>query len=107
MKPLVFGGKIESTPKFIYLKPGEHGVFVMTVSSNRQGQFTEKLDFLIVESKETVSFVLKGRIISPTLHFDRNVIDFGLIPVGKYQGFFLFGSILINFFLQVFLLPNK
>lgn len=81
-KPLVFGGKVDSSPKFICLEPGQHGVFVITYSSNRQGEFTENLDFLIVESKDIVTIILKGNIISPTLHFDKNAIDFGTIPVG-------------------------
>lgn len=79
----VFGGKIKVEPKSRRLTPGECGVFIVSFTSNKQGEFIEQLSFTIKESDATVSFTLTGKIISPTLHFDRREINFGTIPFGE------------------------
>lgn len=85
MEASIFGGKIEVEPKSRHLNPGECGAFIISFTSNKQGEFIEQLTFNILESGEMVSFILTGKIISPVLHFDRRSIDFGTIPFGKYN----------------------
>ncbi|KAL0273824.1 UNVERIFIED_CONTAM: hypothetical protein PYX00_006405 [Menopon gallinae] len=81
-EPLVFGGRVEVKPNTKYLSPGEHVGILVSFTSNKHGDFTEKLNFEIVETGEIVSFVLKGKIVSPTLHFDKTQIDFGTVSLG-------------------------
>lgn len=81
---LIFGGKILVEPNSRFLKPGQCGVFVISFTSNRQGDFLERVSFKIVESNEIISIIIKGRIVSPTLHFDVRQIDFGKVAFGIF-----------------------
>nr|CAD7395319.1 unnamed protein product [Timema cristinae] len=57
-KPLVFGGKVECTPRSYMLVPGDYKVFVLNFSSAKEGDFFEDICFRIEESQEVVSFVM-------------------------------------------------
>lgn len=79
----IFGGKLEVTPHSRYLNPEECGGFLVTFTSNKNGEFLEKLTFIIAESEEPVTFVLTGKVVNPVLHFDKRGINFETVPFGK------------------------
>ncbi|XP_072764395.1 hydrocephalus-inducing protein-like [Anoplolepis gracilipes] len=81
-KPTDFGGTINITPCALILKPDEYKSFNLSFSSNRKGDFIERIDFVVKESLEVLSFHIKGCIVCPTLHFDRSSLDFGTIALG-------------------------
>ncbi|RLU21574.1 hypothetical protein DMN91_005947 [Ooceraea biroi] len=81
-KPTDFGGAINVTPSALTLNPDEYKSFNLSFSSNRKGDFVERVDFVIKESLEVVSLHVKGCIICPTLHFDKSTIDFGVTALG-------------------------
>ncbi|XP_031837907.2 hydrocephalus-inducing protein homolog [Nomia melanderi] len=81
-KPADFGGTIKITPTCLFLKPDEHKSFNLRFSSNRKGDFVERLDFIVKESLEVHSLHIKGCIVCPTLHFDKESLDFGATPLG-------------------------
>ncbi|KYQ52600.1 Hydrocephalus-inducing protein [Trachymyrmex zeteki] len=76
-RPTDFGGTISITPNARTLKPDEYKSFNLSFSSNRKGDFIERIDFVIKESLEVLSLHIKGCVICPTLHFDRHSLDFG------------------------------
>ncbi|XP_076763164.1 hydrocephalus-inducing protein [Xylocopa sonorina] len=111
LKPSDFGGTIELTPPSLRLKPDEHKSFNLSFSSNRKGDFVERIDFVVKESLEVLSLHIKyvarsivsgesvqrrclpfdgrvatlsyrGCIICPTLHFDKEKLDFGTTALG-------------------------
>lgn len=109
-KPTDFGGTIDVTPLSLKLQPDEHKSFNLTFSSNRKGDFVERVDFVVKESLEVLSLHIKyvvrskireksfgrrcsfwryvaflsyrGCIICPTLHFDKESLDFGTTALG-------------------------
>ncbi|TGZ50588.1 hypothetical protein DBV15_08089 [Temnothorax longispinosus] len=81
-RPTDFGGIINITPRALTLKPDEYKSFNLTFSSNRKGDFIERIDFVIKESLEVLSLHIKGCVVCPTLHFDRSSIDFGTTALG-------------------------
>ncbi|XP_024941383.1 hydrocephalus-inducing protein-like [Cephus cinctus] len=81
-KPTDFGGKIEVTPTCLKLQPEEHKSFNVAFSSKKTGEFVERIDFVVKESLETISMYIKGNVIRPTLHFDKDCLDFGVTAVG-------------------------
>ncbi|XP_036144321.1 LOW QUALITY PROTEIN: hydrocephalus-inducing protein [Monomorium pharaonis] len=72
-----FGGTINITPCTLTLKPDEYKSFNLSFSSNRKGDFIERIDFIVKESLEVLSLHIKGCVICPTLHFDKRSLDFG------------------------------
>ncbi|XP_043251739.1 hydrocephalus-inducing protein homolog [Colletes gigas] len=80
--PTDFGGTIEVTPPSLSLNPDEHKSFNLTFSTNRKGNFVERVDFIVKESFEILSLHIKGCAICPTLHFDKEVLDFGTTALG-------------------------
>ncbi|KAK9306551.1 hypothetical protein QLX08_002752 [Tetragonisca angustula] len=81
-KPTDFGGTIDVTPPSLKLQPNEHKSFNLSFSSNRKGDFVERVDFVVKESLEVLSLHIKGCIICPTLHFDEDSLDFGTTAIG-------------------------
>ncbi|KAG7200298.1 hypothetical protein KM043_017763 [Ampulex compressa] len=81
-KPTDFGGTIKVTPPALTLKPDEYKSFNLSFSSNRKGEFVERVDFVIKESLEVQSVHIKGCIVCPTLHFDKDNLDFGTTALG-------------------------
>ncbi|XP_011690792.1 PREDICTED: hydrocephalus-inducing protein-like [Wasmannia auropunctata] len=81
-RPTDFGGTINITPCAQTLKPDEYKSFNLSFSSNRKGDFVERIDFVIKESLEVLSLHIKGCVICPTLHFDRHGLDFGAVALG-------------------------
>ncbi|XP_017761797.1 PREDICTED: hydrocephalus-inducing protein homolog [Eufriesea mexicana] len=81
-KPSDFGGMIDVTPPSIKLQPDEYKSFNLSFSSNRKGDFVERVDFVVKESLEVLSLHIKGCIICPTLHFDKESLDFGTTALG-------------------------
>ena len=113
-KPTDFGGTIDVTPPSLKLQPNEHKSFNLSFSSNRKGDFVERVDFVVKESLEVLSLHIKyvvrsmnrekpvgrrlfpltmrrfflsyrGCIICPTLHFDEDSLDFGTTAIGKFR----------------------
>jgi len=58
-KPTNFGGIINVTPPALTLEPDEYKSFNLSFSSNRKGDFVERIDFVIKESLEVVSLHVK------------------------------------------------
>lgn len=58
-KPSDFGGMIDVTPPSIKLQPDEHKSFNLSFSSNRKGDFVERVDFVVKESLEVLSLHIK------------------------------------------------
>ncbi|EFN63971.1 Hydrocephalus-inducing protein [Camponotus floridanus] len=54
-KPTDFGGTINVSPSALTLKPDEYKSFNLSFSSNRKGDFIERIDFVIKESLEVLS----------------------------------------------------
>ncbi|XP_066585113.1 hydrocephalus-inducing protein homolog [Prorops nasuta] len=81
-RPTYFGGSITVNPTKLILKPDEYKSFNLTFTSNRQGKFVEKLDFFVKESQETIHLHVKGCIVLPSLLFDKDTLDFGVVPLG-------------------------
>lgn len=54
-----FGGTINITPHALILKPAENKSFNLSFSSNRKGDFIERIDFVIKESLEVLSLHIK------------------------------------------------
>ncbi|KAI4504415.1 hypothetical protein M0802_000886 [Mischocyttarus mexicanus] len=77
-----FGGIININPPSLIIKPGEYKSFNLSFSSNRKGEFLERVDFIVKESLEIISLHIKGCVICPTLHFDKKILDFGTTPLG-------------------------
>ncbi|XP_026670103.1 hydrocephalus-inducing protein homolog [Ceratina calcarata] len=77
-----FGGTLDVTPRSLHLCPGEHKSFNLSFSSNRKGDFVERVDFVVKESLEVLSLHIKGCITCPTLHFDKESLDFGTTALG-------------------------
>ncbi|KAK1122967.1 hypothetical protein K0M31_008605 [Melipona bicolor] len=82
VKPTDFGGRIDVTPPNLKLQPDEHKSFNLSFSSNHKGDFVERVDFVVKESLEVLSLHIKGCIICPTLHFDKDSLDFGTTAIG-------------------------
>ncbi|CAL7939799.1 unnamed protein product [Xylocopa violacea] len=61
-KPSDFGGTIELTPPSLHLKPDEHKSFNLSFSSNRKGDFVERIDFVVKESLEVLSLHIKYNV---------------------------------------------
>nr|CAI5839535.1 unnamed protein product [Callosobruchus analis] len=81
-----FGGDIECVPTTRYLSHFDKcKSFVIKFSSSVQGQFVEKVQFMIEESKEIIHFLLIGNVVCPLLKLSTNVLDFGKIPFGKLR----------------------
>ncbi|XP_076659704.1 hydrocephalus-inducing protein homolog [Halictus rubicundus] len=81
-KPSDFGGMIEVTPTLLCLKPDEHKSFNLRFTSNRKGDFVERLDFIVKESLEVHSLHIKGCIVFPELRFDKETLEFDETPLG-------------------------
>ncbi|KAG5334606.1 HYDIN protein, partial [Acromyrmex charruanus] len=81
-RPTDFGGTISITPNARILKPDEYKSFNLSFSSNRKGDFVERIDFVIKESLEVLSLHIKGCVICPTLHFDKHTLDFDETGLG-------------------------
>ncbi|KAI5737279.1 hypothetical protein M8J76_011757 [Diaphorina citri] len=79
---LVFGGQICCCPDYIELKPGSYQAFSLQYRSPCVGEFTEEICFHIVESEETLKFILSGRVRSVSLEFCSPLIDFGNVSFG-------------------------
>ncbi|XP_048264437.1 hydrocephalus-inducing protein homolog [Bombus terrestris] len=90
-KPTDFGGTIDVTPVSLKLQPDEHKSFNLSFSSNRKGDFVERVDFVVKESLEVLSLHIKGCIICPTLHFDKESLDFGTTALGMLSEMILLG----------------
>ncbi|XP_076237948.1 hydrocephalus-inducing protein-like [Calliopsis andreniformis] len=54
-----FGGRIEVTPSSLFLKPDQHKSFNLCFSSNRTGEFVERIDFVVKESLEILCLHVK------------------------------------------------
>lgn len=54
-----FGGTIEVTPKHLKLRPGQLDSVNVTFSSNRNGDFVERVEFVVKESLQVVSVYIK------------------------------------------------
>lgn len=54
-----FGGIINITPRALKIKPDECKSFNLSFSSNRKGDFIERIDFVIKESLEVLSLHIK------------------------------------------------
>lgn len=54
-----FGGIINIIPSALTLKPNEYKSFNLSFSSNRKGDFMERIDFVIKESLEILSLHIK------------------------------------------------
>lgn len=64
-----FGGTINITPYALTLKPDEYKSFNLSFSSNRKGDFIERIDFVVKESLEVLSLHIKYDIyIEQLLH---------------------------------------
>nr|XP_034173204.1 hydrocephalus-inducing protein homolog isoform X3 [Osmia lignaria] len=81
-KPSDFGGTIEITPICLTLEPNQHKSFNLSFSSNRKGDFVERVDFVVKESLEVLSLHIKGCIVCPTLHFDKDSLEFATTALG-------------------------
>ncbi|XP_076283503.1 hydrocephalus-inducing protein homolog [Lasioglossum baleicum] len=81
-KPTDFGGMIEVTPTCLFVKPDKHKSFNVRFSSNRKGDFVERLDFIVKESLEVHSLHIKGCIVVPNLRFDKEILYFDETPLG-------------------------
>ncbi|XP_014477568.1 PREDICTED: hydrocephalus-inducing protein homolog [Dinoponera quadriceps] len=81
-RPTDFGGTVNITPPCLTLIPNEYKSFNLSYSSNRKGDFMERIDFVVEESSEVLSLYIKGCIVCPTLHFDKNSLDFGTVALG-------------------------
>ncbi|CAK9811305.1 Hydrocephalus-inducing protein [Anthophora quadrimaculata] len=81
-QPTDFGGMIDVTPERLHLQPDEHKSFNLSFSSNRKGDFVERVDFVVKESLEVLSLHIKGCIVCPTLHFNKESLDFGTTALG-------------------------
>ncbi|XP_026680959.1 hydrocephalus-inducing protein homolog [Diaphorina citri] len=79
---LVFGGQICCCPDYIELTPGSYQAFSLQYRSPCVGEFTEEIRFHIVESEETLKFILSGRVRSVSLEFCSPLIDFGNVSFG-------------------------
>ncbi|KYN44368.1 Hydrocephalus-inducing protein [Trachymyrmex septentrionalis] len=84
-RPTDFGGTISITPNARTLKPDQYKSFNLSFSSNRKGDFIERIDFVIKESLEVLSLYIKGCVICPTLHFDKHTLDFDETALGFIQ----------------------
>ncbi|VEN64751.1 unnamed protein product [Callosobruchus maculatus] len=79
-----FGGDIECVPTTRYLSHFDKcKSFVIKFSSSVQGQFVEKVQFMIEESKEIIHFLLIGNVVCPLLKLSTKELDFGHIPFGE------------------------
>lgn len=58
-RPTDFGGTINITPSALTLKPDEYKSFNLSFSSNRKGDFIERVDFVVKESLEVLSLHIK------------------------------------------------
>ncbi|XP_014609402.1 PREDICTED: hydrocephalus-inducing protein homolog [Polistes canadensis] len=58
-----FGGIININPPSLIIKPGEYKSFNLSFSSNRKGEFLERVDFIVKESLEIISLHIKGCVI--------------------------------------------
>jgi hypothetical protein len=58
-KPTDFGGTINITPSGLTLQPDEYKSFNLSFSSNRKGDFIERIDFVVKESLEILSLHIK------------------------------------------------
>lgn len=59
-----YGGKIAVNPTQVNLRPGGYESFNLSFSSNRTGDFTETVKFLVEESLEVISLLIKYAISS-------------------------------------------
>ncbi|XP_072381898.1 hydrocephalus-inducing protein homolog isoform X2 [Diabrotica undecimpunctata] len=85
-KETEFGGKITCSPPFQYLsKIDSCRSFVIKFSSPYQGQFVEKVEFEIRESKEIINFLLVGNVVCPVLRTNIPMLDFGELSYGNVQ----------------------
>ncbi|KAL6429112.1 hypothetical protein ACFW04_008117 [Cataglyphis niger] len=62
-KPTDFGGTIKITPYALTLKPDEYKSFNLSFSSNRKGDFVERIDFVVKESLEILSLHINVTIM--------------------------------------------
>jgi len=67
-KPTNFGGIINVTPPALTLEPEQYKSFNLSFSSNRKGDFMERVDFIIKESLEVVSLHIKYDLSRLTPH---------------------------------------
>ncbi|XP_033221021.1 hydrocephalus-inducing protein homolog [Belonocnema kinseyi] len=79
-----FGGLITIEPLQLKLQPGDFKLLSISFSSNRKGDFVERIDFVIKESLEVVSLYIKGCVVCPILRFDRDSLDFGITALGWF-----------------------
>ncbi|XP_025153396.1 hydrocephalus-inducing protein [Harpegnathos saltator] len=81
-RPTDFGGTVTVSPLCLILEPNEYKSFNLSFSSNRKGDFMERVDFVVEESSEVLSLHIKGCVVCPTLHFDKSSLDFGVVGLG-------------------------
>ncbi|CAG9825500.1 unnamed protein product [Phaedon cochleariae] len=83
-KDTEFGGVIKCMPKRQYLYSRDIcKSFVISFCSKFQGQFVEKIQFMIDESKELIDVLFVGNVICPLLKPDIQDIDFGEVSFGS------------------------
>ena len=58
-KPSDFGGLIKIYPPELKLQPEDFKLLTVSFSSNRKGDFVERIDFVIKESLEEISMYIK------------------------------------------------
>uniref|UniRef100_A0A6P7FKJ2 Hydrocephalus-inducing protein-like n=1 Tax=Diabrotica virgifera virgifera TaxID=50390 RepID=A0A6P7FKJ2_DIAVI len=81
-----FGGKITCSPQSQHLnKIDSCRSFIIKFSSPYQGQFVEKVEFEIKESKEIIHFLLVGNVVCPVLRTNISSLDFGELSYGNIQ----------------------
>ncbi|RZC43112.1 hydrocephalus-inducing protein -like protein [Asbolus verrucosus] len=81
-KDLEFGGDLKCDPEILYVGPNQRAAFIVCFSPGEEGKFIEKIDFVVNESKEMISFVMTGNVIAPLLSLDVDEINFGVVAFG-------------------------
>ncbi|KAJ8683417.1 hypothetical protein QAD02_019209 [Eretmocerus hayati] len=80
-----FGTTIDVEPPEIILGVDELKPINLIVCSYRNGNFIERADFVIKESSEIVSFVIKGNAICPLVCVENDIINFYTVSLGFNQ----------------------
>ena len=72
------------TPSSGHLSVGESKQITITFEASRVGQFSETFEFNIlgVEGRAKPKITFYGKVIGPSLHLSKDLIDFGRVSVG-------------------------
>ncbi|XP_031785390.1 hydrocephalus-inducing protein homolog isoform X3 [Nasonia vitripennis] len=81
-KDACFGSKITVEPSEVEIHIDKLKSMNLSFCSDRTGNFVERVDFVIKESSEVLSFVIKGTVICPLVRVDDVKIDFHTASIG-------------------------